>query len=78
MEIRRTVDSILIHKNYTSRLDYDAALVRLSEPVNIHKGTSGLSPVCLPTEKDFDKMYIGENATILGWGQTSESAHSFF
>lgn len=73
MEVRRTVDNILTHRNFTSRLDYDAALVRLSEPIDI-SGESGTSilPVCIPTEEDVAKMYAGLNATVTGWGLTSE------
>ncbi|ODM99297.1 Venom serine protease 34 [Orchesella cincta] len=74
MQVRRSVDNILVHRNFSSRLDFDAALIRLSEPVDI-SGIAGqeIKPVCLPTEKDMEKLYIGENATVVGWGQTSEN-----
>lgn len=73
LEVRRVAENILIHKQFTSRLDYDAALIRLNEEVVI-SGQDGYTilPACLPTEKDINNMYVGENATVLGWGQTSE------
>ncbi|CAL8070464.1 unnamed protein product [Orchesella dallaii] len=73
LQVRRSVDNILIHRNFTSRLDFDVALIRLSEPIDI-SGVSGnsIKPVCLPTEKDLKKFFVGENATVVGWGHTSD------
>jgi transmembrane serine protease 9 len=61
-----SVESIIIHPSYTSRLDYDAALIRLEQPVDLMK----FSHVCLPEK--LENKYAGVNTTVLGWGYTKE------
>jgi len=67
--IRRSVEAITPHRRYTSRLDYDAALIKLDEPVDI----SQIPPVCLPQADDLKNSYASINATVTGWGLTAES-----
>ena len=65
--ITRKIESIIPHRGYTSRLDYDAALIKLMDPIDL---TGDIVPVCLPT--DNSKTYVKEVATVSGWGTTME------
>ena len=57
------VEEVIIHKNFTKPCYCnDIALLRLVEPVD-----SSIIPICLPT---FDTAAVGENTTLLGWGDT--------
>lgn len=63
---RHSVQSIIAHRNYTSSLDYDAALIKLTMPVDL----SHTAPICLPLKGDGD--FAGVYATVTGWGYTME------
>jgi hypothetical protein len=65
--IVRKIDKIIPHRGYNSRLDYDAAIIKLAEPVDL---TGNIVPVCLPN--DTSKSYVKEVGTVSGWGTTME------
>ena len=52
---------------------YDVALLKLATPVKL--GTAVSSPICLPEPGSFMRTFAARNATIAGWGLTSESAN---
>jgi hypothetical protein len=66
--IRSSVEKIIIHHRYSSRLDYDAALIKLNDPVDI----TLMPPVCLPKVTELENPFVGINATVLGWGLIHE------
>ena len=52
----------VVHPLYSqASLDYDIALLQLSQPVLL---TRWVQPVCLPTRRN----YVGMMGTALGWG----------
>jgi len=61
-----SIKTYIKHPDYNCRsLDYDFALLELTEPIPF---TNVIRPVCLP--KDDTKTYVGQTATVSGWGLT--------
>ncbi|CAL4059571.1 unnamed protein product, partial [Meganyctiphanes norvegica] len=61
------IKSYIKHPNYNCKtLDYDIALLELTEPIPFN---NAIRPVCLPS--DDSKTYVGQTATVSGWGLTS-------
>jgi len=60
--IPRKIEAIYAHRSYSARLDYDIALLKLSEEVDL---TGDVVPVCLPTDPTED--YVKKTATVSGW-----------
>ena len=60
---RASVDSILIDPLFNSQLQYDFAILTLTQEATF---SSQVSPICLPA--DLSKDYSGQVATATGWG----------
>ena len=62
-----------MHPNYEYGIsewsDWNLALLRLSEPVNV---TDYVKPVCVPTADMEQEFRAGTLSTIIGWGATDE------
>lgn len=59
-----------MHIKYdASETDYDIALIKLDEPVDLDLPNVGT--ICLP--KNETTSYVGRKATVTGWGMTSYS-----
>ncbi|CAG7687917.1 unnamed protein product, partial [Allacma fusca] len=70
--VRRAVEAIYPHRSYSSRLDYDAAIIKLRADVQEEIEDSILLPVCLPSIEDRKQSYENQLVTVSGWGVESE------
>jgi len=62
------VEKIIMHENYNRKnIDNDIALLKLATKV---EDMTVIVPVCLPANNKYS--FEGENATVAGWGTTSE------
>ena len=62
--------ALKMHIKYdTSNTDFDIALIRLEEPVDL--SLPNINTICLP--KNEKTSYVGRKATVTGWGMTSYS-----
>ena len=67
--VRLSLSKIVIHPDWNREtLTNDFAILTLAEPLSF---SAEVSPVCLPW--DTTKHYIGEVATVSGWGILSSS-----
>ena len=63
-----SVEQIITRDDYNEgTIDNDIAILRLSSDVVF---TDNIVPACLPTNPNLD--YVGQSATVSGWGTTSE------
>ncbi|KAG7155246.1 Plasma kallikrein-like 6, partial [Homarus americanus] len=63
------VDRKIVHADYVEAVNgFDIALLHTTQPLDFTK--YGQAPVCLPPDKT--RLYVGETATVSGWGTTSE------
>jgi len=67
--LRMNIENIINHHNYDSEsVDYDYALIKLSQPVDFNQYPH-IRPACLPYYSTVD--YSGFTGIISGWGTTS-------
>jgi hypothetical protein len=65
--IERRVQIIAPHPKFDPRtFEFDLALLRFFDPVPLRKN---VLPICLP---DHNNTYVGEWATVTGWGRLYE------
>ena len=68
--VERGATALKMHIKYdASKTDYDVALIKLDEPVDVDLPNIGT--ICLPS-KETD-LYVGREATVTGWGMMSYS-----
>ena len=68
--VERGASALKMHIKYdTSNTDFDVALIKLDEPVDMD--LPNIRTVCLPSDEE--KNYVGKKATVTGWGMTSYS-----
>ena len=60
--VPRKIEAIFSHRSYSSRLDYDVALIKLSDPVDL---SGDVVPVCLPPIESTED-YLKNTATVSG------------
>jgi len=71
--IRLKVKKIINHPLFTSKYDYDVALLRLEKKLDLK--TLGIPPICLPKIGQHSS-FEGVKATVTGWGKPDENAGS--
>jgi len=63
-----TIDEVIVHPDYdSSTIDYDVALLHLSEPLELSSTVNSIR--IAPAGSG---AFVGTMSTILGWGTTSE------
>jgi hypothetical protein len=68
--VERGASALKMHIKYdTSNTDFDVALIRLEEPVDL--SLPNINTICLPKSEKLS--YVGRKATVTGWGMTSYS-----
>jgi hypothetical protein len=69
--IRLKVSEIIFHPLFNELFDYDVALLRLSNTVDLL--SKSVSPICLPNAGDISD-FVGKLGIISGWGAPHENA----
>ncbi|KAJ3647408.1 hypothetical protein Zmor_019287 [Zophobas morio] len=68
------IQESVIFKTYKKQEYHDIALLYLNEEV---KFSDFIKPVCLPTTvEELYRSYVGQKATVAGWGQTATSYYN--
>ena len=71
-QVYQVID-VKIHPNFSYRGFYnDLALLRLDRPVEFNEY---VQPICLPSSSQSTKAFVGEVATVAGWGSTYYGIH---
>ena len=66
--VERGASALKMHIKYdTANTDFDVALIKLDEPVDLE--LPNIRTVCIPYNEK--KSYVGKKATVTGWGMTS-------
>ncbi|OTF75923.1 Group 3 mite allergen-like protein (serine protease), partial [Euroglyphus maynei] len=67
-----SVEKVIPHESYSPKFILnDIALLRLNETLQLDD--TSISPICLPANKIFEKIKVGQNTTIIGWGHQHEN-----
>jgi len=71
-EMTIPADKLIVHPKFNfDHLDFDIALIKLKWPVQFKPGVT--ATVCMP--KKGEKLPVGTNCMITGWGKTDGYAH---
>ena len=64
---RHAISAITEHPSFNRELlNYDFSIVTLAAPITF---SSSVAAICLPASTS--SLYIGQKATVIGWGDTS-------
>jgi len=74
MVVNVTKGDIYQHPDYNpNTISHDITIIRMPEKVTF---SERIKPICLPNRYYLDKIFLGDDVKVSGWGKTSDDASS--